>query len=73
MAPLERVDGEFQGKTFVVRLGHLSEEPDEQKGAPKWWMLEFGGKRSVLMVAAPGDRSDYVARRAEERLLLLYG
>jgi hypothetical protein len=73
MAPLERVDGEFQGKTFVVRLGHLGAEPDEQQGAPKCRILEFGGKRSMLMVAGPGDKSNYVSRRAEERLLMLYG
>ncbi len=73
MAPLERVDGEFQGKTFVVRLGHLSAEPDEQQGAPNWWIVEFEGKRAVLMTAAPGDTADCVARRAEERLRLLYG
>ena len=42
MASLERVDGEFQGNTFVVRLGHLSAEPDEHPGAPRWWILEFG-------------------------------
>jgi hypothetical protein len=73
MAPLERVEGVFQGKTFVVRLGHLSAEPDEQHGAPKWWIVEFDGKRTALMTAAPGDTADYVARRAEERLPLLYG
>ena len=73
MAPLERVDGQFEGRPYVVRLGHLSEEPDEHQGAPKWWIVEFGGKRAVLMMAAPGDTADYVARRAGERLLMLYG
>jgi hypothetical protein len=73
MAPLERVDGQFQGKTFVVRLGRLGEEPDQQESAPKWWIVEFDGKRFVLMVAAPGDTAEYVARRTGERLLLLYG
>ena len=73
MAPLERVDGEFQGRPYVVRLGHLSAEPGEQPGAPEWWIVEFEGKRAVLMTAEPGDTADYVARRAGERLLLLYG
>lgn len=73
MVPLERVDGEFQGKPFVVRLGHLGEELDEQPGAPKWWIVEFEGQRVVLMTAEPGDTAYYVARRAGERLLLLYG
>jgi hypothetical protein len=73
MAPPDEVCGEFQGRPFVVRLGHLSTEPDEQPDAPKWWIVEFEGKRAVLMTAAPNDPADYVARRAQERLLLLYG
>jgi hypothetical protein len=36
MAPLDEVRGEFEARPYVVRLGYLSTEPDEQHGAPNW-------------------------------------
>jgi hypothetical protein len=71
--PSREVRGEFQGRPYVVRLAHRSESPEEQHGAPKWWVLEFDGSRIVLMTAAAADKPEFVLRRAEERLRSIFG
>ncbi len=52
--------------------GAETSRPGRAGTAPTWWIVEFGGKRSVLMTAVPGDTAAYVARRAGERRRLLY-